>query len=131
MSAKKPPRSRVELAYISYALVCPLIWFEPIAKILPIDPDFGQLLFMLLWVPVLVGTVVVVVSALLLSLSEWRVWQLPTMALALALMIIVFLGFDERGMGDGEIEPTLYFVGTGIIVLLCAWHFLVERLRSR
>jgi hypothetical protein len=47
---------RIDVAYASFAWIAVAIWLEDLGKVLPIDPDFGQFLLMLLWVPILFVT---------------------------------------------------------------------------
>jgi hypothetical protein len=53
---KRVVSHRIDVAYASFAWIAVAIWLEDLGKVLPIDPDFGQFLLMLLWVPILFVT---------------------------------------------------------------------------
>lgn len=127
---KRDVSRRIDLAYGCFAWIAVAMWFEELGKILPIDPDFGQFLFMLLWVPILFATLFATVAAFVISISEWREWPLLIMTGTLASMIFLFLAVDERGMGSSEVDASWYVGGTAILFAFCIRRLFTVRGRD-
>lgn len=127
---KRVVSHRIDLAYGCFAWIAVAMWFEELGKILPIDPDFGQFLFMLLWVPILFATLFATVAAFVISISEWREWPLVIMTGTIASMLVIFLAVDERGMGSSYVEPVWYVGGSAILVAFCTRWFAFARRRQ-
>lgn len=127
---KRVVSHRIDLAYGCFAWIAVAMWFAELGKILPIDPDFGQFLFMLLWVPILFATLFATVAAFVISISEWREWPLVIMTGTIASMLVIFLAVDERGMGSSYVEPVWYVGGSAILVAFCTRWFAFARRRQ-
>ncbi len=65
-------RRRIDRAYLCHAWVACAIWFETMVDSLPIAPDYRQLVFMLLWVPVTLSIVGATLLAFIYSVQERR-----------------------------------------------------------
>lgn len=116
---KRRTLPRIDWAYICFACIGLAIWFEELVNVLPVNPDFRQFLFMLLWVPILFVTLSATIAGFTLSILEWREWPLVVMSGTVVSMLFLFLGIDERGMGSSEVEAIWYIGGTAILFALC------------
>jgi hypothetical protein len=114
---------RLDLAYACFAWIAVAMWFEKLGKILPIDPDSGQALFMLLWVPILFATLFAAIAAFVVSILEWREFPLVIMMGTSASMLFVSLAVDY-------VEPYWYVGGTAILVAFCIRWFAFARRRQ-
>ena len=121
---------RIDWAYICFACFGIAIWFEELLNILPLNPDFRQFLFMLLWIPILLATLSATIAGFALSILEWREWPLLIMSGTVASMLFLFLVIDERGMGSSEVGASWYVGGTAILFAFCIRRLVTVRRRD-
>jgi hypothetical protein len=114
---------RVDWAYLLYAWVACVVWIEPLVEKLPIDPEYGQFLFMLLWIPLGLSIVGAVLMAFIYTILERREWPLLVMMAILASMSAVFLIVDE-------VDQSWYAVGTALLVIFTLRRFWIRRIRA-
>ncbi len=127
---KRVESRRIDLAYGCFALSVFVAWIEPIGKLLPINPEAGQVLLMLLTIPIVLIALIAPAVAFIVSVMEWREWPLLIMTGILASMMFVFFAIDKRGLGmEGSyVEPMWYVGGSVILIAFCVrWFAFVRR----
>jgi hypothetical protein len=96
------------------------------------DSGTGQVLAMLVGMPVLFSIPVAGVAGIVLSLIEWRrKWLLVTMSAATAsqLLLLVYSLDDQKLLG--EVPVLVFYVGaTALVAVLCVRWFAFTRKRA-
>jgi hypothetical protein len=125
------PLGRIDLAYLCYAWVALVVWFERFLGVLPISPDYTQFIFMVAWVPVALSILGAALAALILTVLEWREWPLIVMMGVLVLMTFAYISVEIPELGPDEVAQGWYVVGTAVLVGLCLRWFWIRRRREQ
>jgi hypothetical protein len=119
LTLERKALQRIDWAYLCFAWLGIAIWFEGLVDILPVNPDFRQFLFMVLWAPILLAMLSAAIAGFTLSILEWREWPLLVMTGTVASMLFLFLAIDVRGGGGSSVNSIWYVCGTAILFALC------------
>ncbi len=96
-----------------------------------IDPDVGQVLFMLLWFPMTLLTFLAIGTAATMTLLDWRHRPLRIMAGTLGVMILVSFANDKQGGPSNYSSLIWYYAGgTMLIGALAVRWFIIARHRT-
>jgi hypothetical protein len=128
--AKRVVSPRIDLAYGCFAWIALMICAVPLMSVLPLDFTTGQVLGMLVGIPVALATLVAGIVAVVLSIVEWRQWALVTMSAVSASMLLVFIAEDEWKLVGGDVALTWYVGSTALMVFLCLRWFAFTRRRA-
>lgn len=118
MKTPATPDPRTGTAYVAFAAFVMLAWFEPAMRALPDRHGLGQLVFMVLWMPLLAGILASALTALWLTVRIRHDGPLWSMAIAMLVMTGLF-AFDARGFGHRSIDATAYLAASVVILALC------------
>jgi hypothetical protein len=120
---------RLDRAYLAFTWCAAVIFLLGAGEWF-MDPDVGQVLFMLLWFPVMLLTFLAIGTAVTTTLLEW--WHRPLwiMAGTLGVMILVSFANDKQGGPSNYSSLIWYVVGTMLIGALAVRWFIIARHRT-
>lgn len=128
--AKRVVSPRIDLAYGCFAWIALVFCAVPLVSLLPLDNTNGQVLGMLVGIPVALVTLAAGLAAVVLSIVEWRVWPLVTMSAVSASMLLIFIAEDEWKLVGGDVALSWYVGSTAFLVFLCVRWFAFTRRRA-
>lgn len=126
--AKRVVSPRIDLAYGCFAWIALSICALALMSVLP--TGIGQVLGMVVGIPIGIATLAVGPVAVVLSILEWRQWPLVTMSAVSASMLLVYIAEEAWQLVGGDVA-IIWFVGsTALMVFLCLRWFAFTRRRA-
>jgi hypothetical protein len=128
--AKRAVSPRVNLAYVCFAWIALVLCASPLVSLLPLSADARGALGMLVGLPIALATLVAVLTAVVLSVIQWREWPLLTMSAITASMLPVLLAEDEGTVITQRVALAWHVGSAAVLIFLCARWFAVTRRRG-